>query len=639
LDNVLGNSKWFTSATESAGSSSSGEYVQSNKISVNAIVQNNELILNWSYSKNHFENETIEELSKTFKANLESLIVHCIEKDKTGKVFTPSDYGLGKEISYSELDNFLKEEYKGKPRSESIEGIYRLSGLQQGMLFHGLYDDNVITYNRQLSCTLQNVNIDLFRKSWNQVLKNHSALRSAFYSDSFKIPVQAVYKDVEIPVEVFDYSEIDIKKQTEAINKFKAEDHANGFDFESAPLMRISLIRLSDDKYRMFWTWHHILFDGWSMPVMMEEFLKTYESLISGNEILTTDIDRYEDFISYLDKRNKIQEETYWRNYLKGLEQSTFLPFAEKNAERNMGSGIYESISLIINESITAQIQSFAQQNHLTINTIIQGVWSYLLHQYTGNGEVAYGIIVSGRPDDLPGVEQRVGMYINTLPLHSHFEKGQNIKDWLQVIQKDQVSSRNYQYSPLQDVQKLSGVNAELFDSLLVFENYPVNKIIGSKKWSLKIDDADMFEQTNYPLTIAIDSSEHINIGFSFNSDLLKKEYVELIRNHFENVLLQMIENADRKVEDISVLTNAEEQQLLVEFNESASEYPIGKSTAQLFEEQVLKTPDNVAVVFEDEQLSYKELDERSNQLANYLIEKESCRVKILVYFLCGELK
>ena len=184
------------------------------------------------------------------------------------------------------------------------------------------------------------------------------------------------------------------------------------------------------------------------------------------------------------------------------------------------------------------------------------------------------------------------------------------------------MSSRNYQYSPLQDVQKLSGVNAELFDSLLVFENYPVNKIIGSKKWSLKIDDADMFEQTNYPLTIAIDSSEHINIGFSFNSDLLKKEYVELIRNHFENVLLQMIENAERKIDDISVLTKAEEQQLLVEFNESASEYPIGKSTAQLFEDQVLKTPDNVAVVFEDEQLSYKELDERSNQLANYLIGK-----------------
>jgi hypothetical protein len=162
--------------------------------------------------------------------------------------------------------------------------------------------------------------------------------------------------------------------------------------------MRLALIRLQEDRYRMVWSWSHILFDGWSMPILMEEFLSTYESLSSGKEMMKLEADSYEDYIRYTNKRDKEKEQSYWRNYLKGIEQNTLLPFIGSTRERTKGAGEYKTWSLELNPAMSNRLQDFAQSNHVTLNTIMQGVWSQLLHRYTGNENVVYGVIVSGRP-------------------------------------------------------------------------------------------------------------------------------------------------------------------------------------------------------------------------------------------------
>ncbi|MEZ4823682.1 MAG: condensation domain-containing protein [Ignavibacteria bacterium] len=302
----------------------------------------------------------------------------------------------------------------------------------------------------------------------------------------------------------------------------------------AVPLMNICMIKLDENNYKMVWTSHHLLFDGWSLAILMEEFLKTYENLVGGNEIVKTDSDNYLDYIRFIERKDKDVQLNYWKNYMEGIEQSTLLPFPGITTQRTKGIGEYDSLNLILNEETRQKAESFAQKNRLTLNTLLQGVWSYLLHRYTGSEDVAFGVIVSGRPDELPGIE-KVGLYINTLPLHSRLELNNNAEtiNWLQDIQSRQVESAKFQYTPLQEIQNLTGISGDLFDSIIVFENYPLNELIRSKNWKLKVDNVRMKEQSNYPLSLLINNSDQININFIYNKDILNNEYINEISRHF----------------------------------------------------------------------------------------------------------
>ena len=510
----------------------------------------------------------------------------------------------------------------GEKKSKDISSIYRLSGLQQGMLFHGLYDENAGAYNEQLSCDLIDPDLELIKKSWGHIISRHSILRSGFYYDDFSVDVQCVYREAELPLTVLDYSDMDEDKKNEAVKIFEKEDRFKPFDFKAAPLMRLTFIKLSENRYKMFWTSHHIIYDGWSLSILMGEFLSTYETLASGNVPDKGEEDLYEDYIRYIEQQDKEQQENYWRNYMKGVSQGTLLPFIASNVQRNRGAGDYETLELRLDPKTSGSIESFAQKNRLTINTVFQGVWSFLLHEYTGSNEIVFGVVVSGRPDDLPNVEQRVGLYINTQPLHSSMPENGRSDEWLQEIQKHQVSSRQYQYTPLQDIQLWTGVSGDLFDTILVFENYPVSEVIGAQKWKLQVENILIQDQTNYPLTVIVSGSKEFSISFNYNSLILKKEVVNEIRSHFENVLNQFIQNEDKSLNKTELLADNEKNRLLTENKKSEVQYPKDKNIVDFFEEQVLKNPENIAVTFEGKNLTYRELNERSNRLGHYLQSK-----------------
>ncbi|HEX8462607.1 MAG TPA: amino acid adenylation domain-containing protein [Segetibacter sp.] len=514
--------------------------------------------------------------------------------------------------------NSTPSEYK---KTKDISAIYRLSGLQEGMLFHGLYNEQA-SYVGQFACDIFNVDLNTFQESWNYVLKQHSILRSAFYYDAFNIPVQSVHKEVKLPIEVYDCTAMNEADKALAVEEYEKADTLKGFDFKKPPLMRITFIRLTDTRYRMLWTTHHILSDGWSLPIIMEEFLSNYELLISGKPLKQKQEDLYEDYIRYIERKDKDRAKEYWTNYLSSVHQSTLLPFISNTSERTKGIGSYKSLYAETDVTTTARIQDFARSNGLTVNTIIQGVWSYLLHSYTASNNIVFGVIVSGRPDDLPFVEQRVGMYINALPLYACVPGEIEIVQWLKGIQNDQVKSRGHQYTPLHEVQRWTGIQGDFFDSLLVFENYPVSKVISQKQWSLQVDNVKINERTNYPFTILVNSAEQIHLHFNYNSELLHDQYAAQIRSHFEHVLLQLASNATKNLKDLRLLSSKEEQDLVNGLNNTAANYPQDKNLIDLFEEQVIKTPAATAVVFENYNLSYQQLNECSNQLAHYLISR-----------------
>jgi amino acid adenylation domain-containing protein/non-ribosomal peptide synthase protein (TIGR01720 family) len=622
VDNVSRESKWFKAANEATGSNISEEYPVTEKISVLSSIQEDKLRLRWTYSGKHYNEETIKNLAVVYIANLQNIITHCVARGKAGVIYTPSDFRLGSEITYHELDKFLNESFLGKPRRESIQTLYRLSGLQEGMLFHALYDGTGEGYIIHFNCDLINPDLDALEESWNYIVKTHSVLRSGFYHDSFSIPVQCVYKEIKLPVTILDFRNMGAADQDLAIKEFQEQDRATGFDFKAGLLMRVSLMRLDDQRYRMLWSFHHILFDGWSRSYMMSEFLNIYEILVSGKPLPPVDEDHYEDFIRYTEQVDKEKEKSYWKNYLKSIEQSTLLPFISTTKQRNKGGIQYTSLTLDFNSQLTHRIELFTQTHRITINTLMQGVWAYLLHNYTGCNDIVYGITVSGRPTDLPKVEERVGLYINTLVLRSILHHDDSVVEWLMSIQEDQVLSRTYEHTPLHIIQGWTGVQGDLFDNLITFENYPVGKLLSSKKWALQVENVQANEQNNFPLTLIIGSDEETSIRFHYNTELMDEVFVRKIRNHFEQVLLQMIENDNGRLMSINLLTEIEKSQLLSEFNNTSTEYPTDKTIIELFEDQVRRSPEAIALVFDGKQVTYKQLDDRSNQLANFLIAK-----------------
>jgi hypothetical protein len=334
-----------------------------------------------------------------------------------------------------------------------------------------------------------------------------------------------VHREIDLPFTVVDYRQLGEGEQLASLEAWRQADLQKGFEFEEAPLMRITLFRLSEDRYRMLASWHHILFDGWSTAVVMEELLKIYEELVAGRKPVRVDADRYEDYIRYLESRDEAADEAYWRGYLSGVVSGSLLPFIEATVERNKGIGSYRSELLRLDRESAGRVEAYAQQNRITVNTVMQGVWSYLLSRYTGNREVIFGVTVSGRPEGLAGVEKRVGMYINALPLRTELRDEQAVSEWLGELQQEQVASREHQYTGLNAIGQWLGMQGrDLFDSLMIFENYPVDKVLsaGWEKRKLKVGDIRVQEQSNYPLSMTIHHGEELTVEFKYNSGLLE---------------------------------------------------------------------------------------------------------------------
>jgi hypothetical protein len=356
-------------------------------------------------------------------------------------------------IHKQEIIDYLLTNIKSLPKSnKDIVSVYRLSGLQQGMLFHGLYD-NSGNYMEQFSFELSGVNIPILIKSWQELLNNHTILRSAFNYDSFKIPVQCVYQDVELPIQQLDFRHLNQEETLAAIIQYETNDRLKGFDLKVPPLIRVGLLRIKEDRYRMIWTCHHLLFDGWSLPIMMEEFFQTYEKLLAGLPAPVRQEDKYEDYIRFLEQRDRHAEEVYWRERFNGLHNVTLLPFLNPGVERTKGGTNYRSLSITLDANESLQMNRYVQSNSLTLSTLMQGVWAFLLSRYTNESDVVYGVTVSGRPAELPDVENRVGMFINTIPFRTQLNDSLNFTNWLQNIQSEQVHARQFQYTPLSDIK------------------------------------------------------------------------------------------------------------------------------------------------------------------------------------------
>src|SRR6266481_200854 len=386
-----------------------------------------------------------------------------------------------------------------------IEDIYPLSPMQEGMLFHTLMAEGAGIYVTQVRCAIRGeLNVSALEQAWEQVIDRHPVLRTALIWERRDAPLQVVYRGVKLPLIRHDWRGLTTQEQQVRLQAFLRADRSQGFEFSQACLMRITLILLSNDSYELIWSHHHALLDGWSVSIVLREIFACYEALCRGEQAVLGQTRSYRDYIAWLQRQDKSQVESFWRELLKGFNAATRLAIGQNCGKLLGEAGEYGSEQIFVSEEMTWTLQRLSRQHQLTLSTFVQGPWGLLLSRYGGGEDIVFGTTVSGRSNALFGYESMVGLFINTLPTRVQIPVEARVLNWLGELQQREAEMRQYEWTPLVEIQRWSEVprGVSLFESLFVFENYPVDaSVVGRERAkSIEIRLGSTTQRTDYPL-------------------------------------------------------------------------------------------------------------------------------------------
>ncbi|WP_462218534.1 non-ribosomal peptide synthase/polyketide synthase [Pseudomonas aeruginosa] len=589
-------------ATESAGAAQDPCAPLANWLSIEGQVYGGELSLHWSFSREMFAEATVQRLVDDYARELHALIEHCCQEGNVGA--TPSDFPLAT----------LRQEQLDRLPLARIEDIYPLSPMQHGMLFHSLYEQASGDYLNQLRVDVHGLDPARFRAAWQAALDSHDILRAGFlWQGDLEQPLQVIHKHLELPFAEHDWR--GREALAEALDELAASERRRGFELEQAPLLRLVLVRMDEERYHLVYTHHHILLDGWSSAQLLGEVLARY----TGEQAERTG-GRYRDYITWLQAQDKRVSEAFWKEQLAELLEPTRLAQAVAAEREQVGSGQFQRS---LPPARSARLKTFAQRHAVTLNTLVQAAWSLLLQRYTGQDTVVFGATVAGRPAELAGIERQIGLFINTLPVVATPQPGMRLTDWLQEVQARSLALREQEHTPLFEIQRWAGLGEALFDSLLVFENYPVAEALEKgSPGGVRFGPVSNHEQTNYPLTVALGVGDSLSLQYSYDRQAFSDAAVEQLDRHLLNLLEGFVDNAERTLVELSLL-DAEERALIDSlWNRSESGFPASPLIHQRVAERARLAPDAPAVLFDDQVLSFAELDCRANRLAHALIAR-----------------
>lgn len=418
FDNNFDEHALWVPATEDKGAGQDANAPMANWLTIDGRVYQGQLSLTWTYSGDVFEEATINALARAYEVALSELIDHCLNHPSGG--LTPSDVPLAG-LSQAHLDSL-------PIAAQRIEDIYPLAPMQQGILFHSLYDADASAYVYQMLLDIDGLDVARFQQAWQRVVDRHEVLRAGFIwgRDGLDAPLQVINRQLTLEM-----PEVDVRGVADlpAVLEARAQaDRARGFDLQNPPLLRLCLLRTGDDRHRLIFTCHHILMDGWSNSRMFGEVLQDY----AGQPVPSAQ-GRYRDFLVWLQGQGKAGAEAFWRGQLAALDEPTRLASACHG--RTVPGPGKQMHRLHFDQAFTQRLNGFSRQQQVTLNSLVQAAWLLVLQRYTGQATVAFGATVSGRPVDLPGIEQQLGLFINTLPVIASPQATLSVGDWVRSVQ------------------------------------------------------------------------------------------------------------------------------------------------------------------------------------------------------------
>lgn len=526
------------------GASNTRRYI----LELNSLVQGGRLFITWHFNNRLHRRHTIEALAQRFLAKLQALIAHCLTSGN-GR-YTPADFPLVR-IDQATLDQVL-----GSRKRSEVEDLFPLSALQQGMLFHSLLHPDLRLYFGQLTLTLQGkLDSSAFQAAWQQVLNRHQMLRAACLWQNVEQPLQVIYRQVALPFEQFDWRSMPPEEQAQELEKLLKTDRFSGFHLSKAPLIRIALIQIAEAAHYFVWTYHHMALDGWSLSLLLKEAWEIYHATCEARLPQLAEPSQYRDYIAWLQRQDFSEAEQFWRKRLNGFTAST-PPGIEPAPEGSIDKQAYGEQHVTFSVTETDTLQTFVRRHHLTLNALIQGVWALLLSRYAGLQDVVFGVTTSGRAVPVAKIETIAGLFINTLPLRVTVQPDNSFLTMLKEIHVQLFELIQFEYTPLRQILRWSELpgGAQLFESIVVFENYPIDVSLQSRGDLLVNKNIRSMVKTNYPLAILVFQQDELSIHIKYDNHIFHTAAIAQVLQQFQIVLEQIIATPAMPIKDISLL-------------------------------------------------------------------------------------
>ncbi|MEU9144177.1 amino acid adenylation domain-containing protein [Streptomyces sp. NPDC048349] len=579
-------------------------------LDVIGLIDDGRLGVTWTYSGEVFDRATVERLAGEFLTALREIIAHCLAEGSGGA--TPSDFPL------AGLDQAAVDRIAGDGRT--VADVYPLTPTQAGMLFHTLADPGGPGYFDQMVFDFDDVDdVEVLAAAWQYVTDHLELLRGSLVWEGVPRPLMVVNRHAVLPVTHLDWRELPEHEHRAELERFLAEDRARGLDLGTAPLARLALIRTSQTGVRVVRSSHHVLLDGWSTFQMLSALSVAHEALAAGRTPVLPARTPFRAYVEWLEGQDLTQAQAYWRGRLAGFEEPTPLPLDRRPAPGHQPRSTGRLVRRLSAQA-GAELTAFARRQRITVNALVQGAWGLLLSRYTGRDDVLFGATVSGRPADLPGVDSIVGMTLGTLPVRVGVDGSAPVAEWLRRIHDAQVEAAQYEYVPLTRVQGWSplGGATPLFESLVNFENYPMTDGTAVAQ-GLRLRNLESVETTNFPLVLRAYAGDGFGYSLAYDPELLDATTVERMAGHLETLLTGMAADPQRAVSAVPMLSDEEFEQEVRGWNAASAEPGQGEFLHERFARWAARTPDAVAVSWAEGTLTYRELDERANQLAHHL--------------------
>ncbi|MGH8549113.1 MAG: amino acid adenylation domain-containing protein [Methylococcales bacterium] len=580
---------------------------------INACVVDAHLEFQWTYGAERYASATMEKLVNTTLHRLEKLIGECLHS--ATRCLIPDDFPLSS-LDQDELDSVPVDE-------RNIEDIYPLAPMQEGLLFHTLmYPGSGIYFMQDRYRLRGEVDVAAFRSAWRQLVDHHPILRTSFVWNVRSRPHQIVHKRVaDFPIEYVDWRGIPEADQETKLNRLLASELTEGFDLTRAPLIRVRLFHLADRSYLMLRSHHHILMDAWCTSLMLTDFKMNYDALIRQEPVPWQGNRPFRDYIAWLQSQDREAAQRFWRDGLAGFTESTPLVFDRPMVVENATGRINDAVVFLSAEQ-TASLNALAQRHQLTPNTFAQAAWAILLSRYSDREEVMFGVTVAGRPAELPGVENILGLFINSLPLRVKVPPAQPAIGFLKGLLQQNLELRQYEFMPLVDIQSLSDLpgGQTLFQHLFVFENTPIDPRLRDPNAALSIVGVENRTHTNYPITVVVIPGERLQLQITYESERFEREAIERMVRHFRALLVGFVEQLEARLCELPVMMPEERRLLLEDWNQTHRSYPPEADFVSVFEQQVEHSPSAIAVQCNGEALNYRHLNNRANHVAHALI-------------------
>ena len=624
--NSVGNKEEapFEFAAETVGENLAKENQDNELLNVNGMIVNGQLNISIDFSDVIFEAKQMETLCQSFQTIITKFINTLNAETKVYK--TPSD------LSYNLLSVEALGEINKKNKSESINDAYQLSPLQQGLYYHWITNPSNSLYCIQTAyrVTAKGIEVDNLKEAFHQLVNRHAALKTSFINVDEELILQVVGSSVDSN---FTYKKLpkglSPNEIDEALETYKIEDQNEGFDLETPSQIRLKIIEISEGDYTFIWSHHHIIMDGWCISILINDFYQLLNGIVGGYQVALEEPVPFANYIKWLDTIDTEDSISFWRDYLNEYSDTAVIPFKNKNESSETYD--LEIEKLEIDGTLNEQLKQFFNSNGITLNSFIQGAWGYLLSKYNDIDDVVFGAVVSGRPPHLNGVEDMVGLFINTIPVRVKVDKDDTPVDLFAKVHKHSIDSNNHHYLSLSVIQSLNDLGRSLIEHILIFENYPVQEVIkedigrtnsDSGDNDLSIESIDVFEQTNYDFNIAVTPTDaSIEIEFRYNANCYDKKVIETIKQQFQQLIQNLIQNPNQALKDISIAPADYKNQVLNNFNNTKTTYQNSKTMVDLFEDQVKLNPNKKAIISNDQTLTYNELNDYSTQFALYLQE------------------